>query len=80
MRKEQLPVIAKDTIKELLFDCVGFRSREEKVNLGTASMEIMYYAAGQAQRNGREKCFLMRTLCRESGGEDLMRFLLAVSG
>lgn len=50
MRKEQLPVIAKDTIKEQMFDCVGFRSREEKVNLGTASMGIMYYAAGQAQR------------------------------
>ncbi len=28
----KLPVISKDTIKELLFDCVGFRSREEKVN------------------------------------------------
>lgn len=26
----KLPVISKDTVKELLFDCVGFRSREEK--------------------------------------------------
>lgn len=42
-----IPVVSKDTIKELLFDNVGFQSREEKVNLGIASMEIMYYIAGQ---------------------------------
>jgi len=29
----KLPVISKDKIKELLFDNVGFRSREEKVKL-----------------------------------------------
>lgn len=49
----QLPVISKDAVKELLFDNVGFRSREEKVKLGTASMEIMYYAAGQLMRTGQ---------------------------
>ena len=43
----KLPVISKDTIKELLFDDVGFQSRAEKVKLGIASMEIMYYVAGQ---------------------------------
>ena len=37
----KLPVISKDTIKEFLFDHVGFQSRAEKVNLGIASMEIM---------------------------------------
>lgn len=49
----KLPVISKDNIKELLFDSVGFRSREEKVKLGIASMEIMYYAAGQLMRSGQ---------------------------
>lgn len=49
----KLPVISKDTIKELLFDHVGFRSRAEKVNLGIASMEIMYYAAGQLMKAGQ---------------------------
>lgn len=48
-----LPVISKDTVKELLFDNVGFRSRAEKVNLGTASMEIMYYVAGQLMKAGQ---------------------------
>lgn len=48
-----LPVISKDTIKELLFDNVGFQSRAEKVKLGVASMEIMYYAAGQLMKAGQ---------------------------
>lgn len=49
----KLPVISKDAVKELLFDNVGFRSREEKVNLGIASMEIMYYVAGQLMSAGQ---------------------------
>ena len=44
-KRLHLPVLSKDRIKELLYDTVGFRSREEKVQLGTAAMEIMYYAA-----------------------------------
>lgn len=51
--KWKLPVISKDAIKELLFDNVGFQSREEKINLGIASMKIMYYAAGQLMRAGQ---------------------------
>ena len=49
----KLPVISKDTIKERLFDNVGFQSRAEKVKLGIASMEIMYYAAGQLMKAGQ---------------------------
>ena len=52
-KKLKLPVISKDTIKELLFDHIGFQSREEKVNLGIASMEIMYYVAGQLMKAGQ---------------------------
>ncbi len=52
-KKLNLPVISKDIIKELLFDNVGFQSRAEKVNLGIASMEIMYYAAGQLMKTGQ---------------------------
>lgn len=46
----QIPMISKDQIKELLFDEVGFESRNEKVKLGVASMEIMYYVASQSMR------------------------------
>ena len=45
-----VPMISKDGIKELLFDTVGFRSREEKVKLGIASMHIMYDTAEQLMK------------------------------
>ncbi len=48
--KLDLPVFSKDKIKELLYDDVGFRSREEKVRLGIAAMNIMYHAAEQLMR------------------------------
>lgn len=48
-----LPVISKDSIKELLFDSVGFQSRAEKTNLGIASMKIMYYVAEQLMKAGQ---------------------------
>ena len=41
----KLPIISKDTIKELMYDVIGFQSRDEKVKLGIASMNIMYYMA-----------------------------------
>lgn len=41
----ELPMVSKDSIKEILFDDVGFTCRAEKVRLGTASMNIMYYFA-----------------------------------
>ena len=49
-----LPVLSKDRVKELLYDTVGFRSRAEKVRLGIAAMEIMYYAAEQLMLCGRQ--------------------------
>lgn len=52
-RRLKLPAISKDALKERLFDSVGFQSREEKVKLGIASMEIMYYAAGQLMKAGQ---------------------------
>lgn len=52
-KKLKLPVISKDAIKEFLFDHVGFQSREGKVNLGIASMEIMYYVAEQLMGAGQ---------------------------
>lgn len=45
-----LPVISKDKIKELMYDTIGFRSRKEKVCLGVASMDIMYYMAEQLMK------------------------------
>lgn len=47
-----LPMFSKDEIKELLYDSIGFQSREEKVALGVGALEAMYYAAGQVMSRG----------------------------
>lgn len=46
-----IPAISKDKIKELMYDDIGFHCREEKVKLGIASMNIMYYMAEQLMKN-----------------------------
>ena len=48
-----LPLLSKDAIKEILFDDLGFTSREEKVRLGVAAMHMMYYAAQQLMKAGK---------------------------
>ncbi|WP_050638674.1 MULTISPECIES: AAA family ATPase [Clostridia] len=40
--KLNLPMICKDSIKEILFDTIGFRNREEKTKLNEASLQIMF--------------------------------------
>ena len=48
-----IPMFSKDSMKELLYDTVGFRSRADKVALGEGSMEILYYCAGQVLSLGQ---------------------------
>lgn len=48
-----IPALSKDKIKELMYDSIGFQSREEKVRLGIASMNIMYYMAEQMMKCGQ---------------------------
>lgn len=45
-----IPMFSKDSMKELLFDEIGFKSRAEKVKLGIAAMNMMYYAAEQMMK------------------------------
>lgn len=72
----KLPVLSKDAIKERLYDEVGFQSREEKVKLGTASMEIMYYIAGQLM--GAAQPFILENNFEHSS-EPGLRALLSKS-
>ena len=46
----EIPMLSKDAIKEVLFDDLGFRSREEKVRLGVAAMHILYYSADRVMK------------------------------
>lgn len=48
----RIPAISKDFIKEILFDSLGFRSREEKVQLGITSMNIAYGLAEESMKLG----------------------------
>jgi len=45
--------LAKDDFKEVLFDTIGFNSREEKLKLGVASMDMMYLVAGMLIKTGQ---------------------------
>ena len=49
----RVPMFSKDSIKEQLYDSVGFRSRQEKLALGVGAMEILYNTAGQVLAAGQ---------------------------
>lgn len=68
-----IPVISKDRIKELMYDDLGFRSREEKVRLGTGSMHIMYYMAEQLMKCGQP--FILENNFENTSKEALMEIL-----
>lgn len=68
-----LPMISKDKIKEDLFDLVGFQSREEKVQLGIASMNIMYHVAEQLMRGSQP--FLLENNFEETSKSGLFSLL-----
>lgn len=68
-----LPVISKDKIKELLYDTIGFCSREEKVKLGIASMNIMYYMAEQFMK--RRQSFILENNFENVSKEGLLEIL-----
>ena len=52
-QKLGIVMFSKDSIKENLFDRLGFESRQEKVQLGLAAMDILYYAALQCLTAGQ---------------------------
>lgn len=68
-----LPVISKDKIKELMYDDIGFQSREEKVKLGVASMNIMYYMAAQLMKNNQP--FILENNFEKMSEEPLLEIL-----
>lgn len=68
-----IPLISKDTIKEIMFDEVGFNSRDEKVKLGNASMNIMYYMAENMMKCGMD--FILENnfeYCSKEGLENIL--------
>lgn len=76
-RQMGIPWFSKDGIKERLFDTVGFQSREEKVRLGIASQELLYYAAEQLMQCGLP--FILENNFENGSREGLVRLLEAYS-
>lgn len=68
-----LPALSKDDIKERMYDTIGFRSREEKVKLGIASMDILYYAAEQLMKCRQP--FILENNFEDSSKEGLFSLL-----
>lgn len=68
-----IPSVSKDKIKELMFDVIGFQSREEKVILGIASMDIMYYMAEQLMK--RHQPFILENNFENISKEGLLAIL-----
>lgn len=68
-----ITMLSKDDMKEILFDDVGFNSREEKVKLGVASMNIMYYAAEQLMKH--KLPFILENNFEDSSREGLLSIL-----
>ncbi len=69
----KIPMISKDQIKEILFDDLGFCSREEKVKEGIAAMHIMYYMAEQMMKVN--KPFILENNFEFISKEELMELL-----
>lgn len=69
----KLPIISKDVIKEIMFDDIGFQSRSEKVKLGIASMNIMYYLAEQLMKTGQP--FILENNFETSSKEGIINVL-----
>ena len=72
-REKHLPCMSKDQIKELLFDIVGFRSRQEKVALGTAAEKILYAFAQTHLAAGLP--FILENNFEDSSREGLVSLL-----
>ncbi|MBD5530015.1 MAG: ATP-binding protein [Lachnospiraceae bacterium] len=68
-----LPWFSKDCIKEKLYDTLGFASREEKVRLGIASTEVLYYLAEQMMQCG--KPFILENNFEASSRQGLVQLL-----
>lgn len=69
----QLPLISKDTIKERLFDEIGFQSREEKNQLGITATHLMYDMADQLMRCGQP--FILESNFENAARDGLMDLL-----
>lgn len=68
-----IPMFSKDSLKEILFDDLGFDSREEKVQLGVTAMHMLYCSAEQLMKAG--KPFILENNFEDSSKPELTALL-----
>lgn len=68
-----IPYVSKDSVKEILFDTLGFKSRNEKILLGEAARDICYYFVENQMRVGRT--FILENNYEDSSKEGIQNLL-----
>lgn len=68
-----IPSISKDSIKEILFDTIGFCTKEEKLHLNTVSVRIMFYCAERFMKCGQE--FILENNFEDTAKKEIQRLL-----
>ena len=64
-----VPYMSKDSIKEILFDIIGFKSREEKIHLNNAATNSMLYCAEQFMKH--RKIFILESNFEKKGKKQI---------
>ena len=64
-----IPCMSKDSIKEILFDIIGFKSREEKIHLNDAATSAMLYCAEQFMKH--RKVFILESNFEKKGKKQI---------
>lgn len=70
-RRYRIPVFCKDTIKEVLGDCIGFADRQENLRLSRASVQMMAYLFSALSR--QEEGLILEANFRQPELEQLQR-------
>ena len=70
----QLPLIAKDTLKERLYDSLGFENPDLNKKLGGATFDLLYDLVEEQLRAGRS-LIVEAAFWRESASEMLLRII-----
>lgn len=72
-KKRNVPYMSKDSMKEILFDHIGFKSRAEKVALGNTAMDILYYFAEEQMK--AKLPFIIENNFEDCSREGIMKLL-----
>ena len=68
-----LPLLAKDTLKESLFDTLGYAGREKSIEIGKAAFELQYLVASELIQANVD--FILETAFHRASADNLRSLL-----